>query len=212
MADEGFRESREADLYSRILVEAMGGPWAPLIKHELGPEFMEMCRVLYERQEGRLRRDPADLSADAIDWAAVRSLAEPTLRLYDDDEFHATTGHNLEELQRLYEIAVSGRREYLRLRHAISYAIGKCEVAFPTAYLEDRTYIAVVPDDDGWNKVVPECARDRRQEFLGPLREHFELRTSAHRWVELPVASSDDLEAWAATRRRRKPPTSRIPN
>jgi hypothetical protein len=211
MADLSFSDERHARLYGHILLEALSGPWARPIQLETGPAFTEMCRVLYERQRSRLKHRPLDLSADDIDWAAVRALAPLMLHWYDD-EFHLTTGHDLEELRELGQLAVEARREYRTPRHAIAYAIGECEVVLPAAYFEDRSFVAAVPDESSWNLVVPECARDRRGEFLDPLRVRFEESEPRRRWVELSVGSMDELQDWVETRRRkRRDPRSKPP-
>jgi hypothetical protein len=146
-------------------------------------------------------RRPADLSVDQIDWAAVRALAPLMLQLYDD-EFHATTGHDLEELRELGQQAINMRREYRTPRHAVSYAIGDCEVVLPTAFFEDRSYVVAVPEHSSWNAVVPDCARNRRDEFVVPLRSRLPKDCV---WIELSVGSMEELEAWLDARRRKKP-------
>lgn len=210
MVDRSFAERHSADLYGHILLEALGGPWASHIKRELGPAFAEVCRVLLVRQERRLWSDPVDLAADDIDWAAVRALAPLMLARYDD-EFHATTGHDLDELRELGKLAVDARREYQEPRNAISYAIGDCEVVMPTAYLEDRSKVAAVPDASSWNAVAPECARDRRDEFLDPMRSRFKALGAHRAVIEVPVGSIDELQAWVNAHRRRKAAASRPP-
>jgi hypothetical protein len=167
MADLGFGDWRRAQLYGHVLLEALSGPWAPLIKRDTGSAFIEICRVLSERETERLMRDPVDLSADDIDWAAVRALAPPMLAMYGDD-FRSITGHDLEELRELGQSAIDLRREYRTPRQAISYAIGDCEVVLPTAYFEDRSYVAAVPDEGSWNAVVPMCAARPPRRVPGP--------------------------------------------
>jgi hypothetical protein len=158
-----------------------------------------LWRALLDRKEERLNSE-SPTQIDDIDWAAIRVVAPAMLRLYDDFEFHPITGHTLAELVELERLAIAAWREYRTPRHAILYRIGDCVVELPTGYIDQGVLLAATPDERSWNQAVPECARGRRDEFLGPLRAHFERSTGQRVWEERPVSSMDELLQWVSGR------------
>jgi hypothetical protein len=201
MREASYLERRLADLYGHVLLEALSGPWARRLRQELGNGLVPLSRALLDRQDERLNSESAT-PIDDIDWAAIRVVAPAMLRLYDDFEFHPTTGHTLAELVELERLAIAAWREYRTPRHAISYRIGDCVVELPTGYIDQGVRLAATPDERSWNQVVPECARGRRDEFLGPLRAHFDGSgsTGTRVWEERPVSTMDELVQWVSGR------------
>jgi hypothetical protein len=191
VATKGSVERRLADLYAHVLLEAVGGPYAAAIKASLGAGVVPLLNALKARQARRLRRRSDHLPLDDIDWAAVRAVVPEIQARFDDVDLHLLTGHHLEELAELHQMAVERWREYRTPLHAVSYRIGDCVVELPTAYLARGDYVVAVPDLQSWNAVVPPCARDRRDAFLRPLRRH--ARNA--RWIELRVAAVEELRA-----------------
>lgn len=188
-----------ADLYGHVLLESVSGPFARRLRHELGDGLVPIWDALLERQRARLKsKSPTPI--DDIDWAAIRVVAPAMLRLYDESTLHLTTGHSLADLAELQRLAIAAWREYRTPCHAISYRIGDCVVELPTGYIDRGVLLAAAPEARSWNDVVPECARDRRDEFLGPLRAHFERSTGQQVWEERPVSSMDELVKWVSGR------------
>jgi hypothetical protein len=186
-------------LYRHVLLEALSGPFARRLWQELGAGLVPLWRALLDRQDERLNSE-SPTQIDDIDWAAIRVVAPAMLRLYDESTLHATTGHTLADLAELERLAIAAWREYRTPRHAISYRIGDCVVELPTGYIDRGVLLAAAPDERSWNQAVPECARDRRDEFLGPLRAQFERFTAQPVWEERPVASMDELLQWVSGR------------
>jgi hypothetical protein len=192
---------RLADLYGHLLLEARSGPYSFRIAEELGPGTPPVWLALLERQNSRLRDGHDPVPIDGIDWAAIRVIAPAMLRRYDDATLYSTTGYRLPDLAELERLAVSMRREYRTPRHAIAYQIGDCVVEFPAMYVARGVMLAAVPDEPSWDRVVPECARGRREEFLEPLRRAFQgSRTVDRGWAERRVSSIDELREWIEAR------------
>ena len=186
-----------ADLYGHVLLEALSGPVAHHLKHELGDGLVPVWQALLERQEERLMAG-SPTPIDDIDWAALRVVVPAMLRLYDESTLHATTGHTLADLAELERLAIAARREYRTPHHAISYRIGDCVVELPARYIDRGVLLVAAPDNQSWNDAVPNCARDRRDEFLGPLRAQVERSTGQRVWEERKVSSMDELKHWVS--------------
>jgi hypothetical protein len=189
-------ERATAQLYARILLEAVSGPFTRAIHEELGAALVPLWDALLERHEERLYHRTPTVPMDDIDWAAIRVTAPAMLRIYDEGTFQTIAGRSLADLAELEQMAIAAWREYRVPHHAISYRIGPCVVELPVRYIAMGTRLAGVPDDDSWNSVVPECARDRREEFLTPLRREFEKGGAGHIWEERLVGSLRELREW----------------
>jgi hypothetical protein len=189
-------ERTTAHLYARMLLEAVSGPFTRAIHEELGAALVPLWDALLERHEERLDDGTPTVPMDDIDWAAIRVTAPAMLRIYDEGTFQTIAGRSLADLAELEQMAIAAWREYRTPHHAISYRIGKCVVELPVAWVAKGTTLAGVPDEKSWNSVVPECARDRREEFLAPLRTEFARGGGERIWQEHAVGSLGDLRKW----------------
>jgi hypothetical protein len=200
VSDSAFVDPRTAELYARMLLEAVSGPFSRAIQHELGSAIVPLWRALLERQSERLGHELPTLPMDDIDWAAIRVTAPAMLRLYDEGTFHAVAGRSFVDLAELEEMAIAAWREYRTPQHAMSYRVGNCLVELPVVFVARGRRLAAVPDEKSWNAVVPECARDRREEFLAPLRRKFEKGSGDRIWEERSVGSLRELREFVDER------------
>lgn len=197
----GGASHRQVVLYRRLLGE-IGGGYGRQMKERLGVASIDVYRALRERLRQRAPTPGSDtptVTLDVVDWAAIRVLAPMVLELYDEGEFRTITGFSLQDAELLLQLARSHIRESHLPPGFITCQIGECLVRLPREHVADSLLIGV-PDDASWDRVVPECARGRKSEFMSVLQDRY---GSFARWIweEREAASLEDLETFVRSRR-----------
>lgn len=199
---------RQAELYHKLLRE-LGGPHGRQIQQELGPANIEVYDAIRNRLRARaegLERDAQELVLDAIDWAAIRVIAPAILRHAHPPEFKMTTNFTFDDVVELERLAREHIHEFRSGPDFVSLQVGACSVSVPSARLlaDDRggAHVVGVPDRDSWDRVMPECARGRRDEFIELFQDHLIRWRGEWLFEERAVGSYEELEAWVAERGR----------
>jgi hypothetical protein len=175
-------------------MDVRGGPWWSRIHPEIGSASIPLYDALFDRVEARLLAGHHDVyELDELDWTAIRCLVPVVLEKHTDRDFHLSTGYSFDDLRGLGERAVDQVRAAGSVGGGISYQIGPCVVSLPVRRIWRKVFLAAAPDESSWDRVVPECARGRREEFIPAPRRHWEQRSGERRWVDIPAESLDDL-------------------
>jgi hypothetical protein len=117
-------------------------------------------------------------------------------------EFRLLSGRSFEDVAELGVKAESAVRKISFRRERVSFRRGQCTVELPVVHVRVNVPLVGVPDAASWDRVMPECAAGRRDDFLGPIREYFESRQGEFEWEERSIQSLEELEAWVYARRR----------
>ena len=182
--------------YARLLLEVLSGPRSSDFAVEFGPAALNLIDALLQRYERRIST-PSDVNEmDEVDWAAIREIGPVMDRLYDDNTLYAVAGMSKPDLNSVVELAVGHRRRYSTTRDAVVLELGRCAIEFPHASANRRLSMVAVPDAMSWVSVVPNCARDRREEVVAEIRRHFRADGQSRIVLEVAVDSAEDLRAW----------------
>jgi hypothetical protein len=193
----------EAELYLRLLWE-LGGGYGRALQVDLGEASSDLYVAIRERlrAQGATKNEASEFDFDDVDWAAIRAIAPAIRNRVPPAEFRIVTGFTFEDLDRLLDRANEAIYRRTTPKHAIALQIGLCQVVIPVRFIAQGQQLAAVPDAASWNTVVPRCARDRREEFLQPLRAYFDRQEGTNRWDERAVNSMAELEAWVTEQGR----------